>query len=624
MCGIGGIMMREGTPEPAQLDALSAALVHRGPDGAGEVQAPGVGMVHRRLAIVDLPGGDQPFYHGQDALIANGEIYNHREVRESLAQDGDPCTTQNDCEPILPLYQRDGLGFVDRLRGMYALAIFDHKRKQVVLARDRFGIKPLYLSATEAGVAFASEPAALLACGWIERQVNKAALAGFFRDQRVVGRGCLFAGIERVLPGEVIVIRGGRIVQREHRPLTPPLVREADLIALDACLRETVRAHLMADVPVGTFLSSGIDSSVLATCLSAETNGTNKTGETGDTQAHRTYCIGFADLSVADERSAAAQLAQQVGLASETLTFTEADFWQYLPRMTRAMDDLAADYACLPLLKLAAHASEHHKVILTGEGGDEMFAGYGHYRRGGLKIVRDFLRQFWGRSRKLWFLHVDISPDPKIEKKPYESLNALHGNRQKHRHCRESGNPSSGFSNTHGAYSRPRPAQGTPLQARQMADITGRLPEVLLTKLDRCLMTYSVEGRVPLVDHQVFALAMALPDRAKVRGRMGKWLLRRWLARYQPKLAMRRKKGFTVPIRSWLEARRPALVATLRDHPGLGDIVTPSAFEVFAHKPLDKHRAQDLFALLCYACWFDWHITERDPAVWLSRVAPNH
>src|SRR3954469_9699948 len=370
MCGIAGLMTRNGTaPSAAPLHAMIAALAHRGPDGPGHYRAGDVGMVQTRLAIVDLVTGDQPLYEpGGAALIANGEIYNHLELRAELSGSGHPAvafSTRSDCELPLHLYRRHGLDFTRHLRGMYAIALHDPANGQLVLARDPFGIKPLYFVETGEFFAFASEPRVLIEAGIVMPRTAPAPRNELLQMQFTTGRETIFAGIQRVLPGETVVVRQGRIVERRQQealPSGPPLAidEEEALQRLDAVLADSVRVHQRSDVPFGLFLSGGIDSTAVLVMMARLAD-----------RPVQAFTIGFDDAETADERPAARAAAHAVGAEHTEVSFGEADFWCLLPEIAAVVDDPAADYAMLPTYKLASVARQAGlKVILSGEGGD--------------------------------------------------------------------------------------------------------------------------------------------------------------------------------------------------------------------------------------------------------------
>ncbi|WP_374449160.1 asparagine synthase (glutamine-hydrolyzing) [Stella sp.] len=578
MCGIAGLMTLDGRPPPAaMLDALLAALAHRGPDGEGRHVAGGVGLVQNRLAIIDLVTGDQPILErGRDAggaaLAANGEIYNYIELRAAL--DGVRFQGGSDCEPPLHLYRRHGLDYARHLRGMYAIAIHDPDAGRLVLSRDPFGIKPLYYAETARGFAFASEPQALVAAGLVVAELDEGARAELLQLQFTTGARTVFRGIRRLLPGETVAVEAGRIVERRRLAALPEGVpvpmAEADALArLDAALEESVRLHQRSDVPYGLFLSGGIDSAAVLAMMTRLAE-----------RPVRAFTAGFGGTGAADERAAARRLAAAVGAEHVEVDFAEADFWRLLPAVAAAMDDPAADYAALPTFKLAQVAGQELKVVLSGEGGDETFAGYGRYRA----------------ARRPWWLG---GRRPR-GRGTFDGLGLL----------REG--VAAGWRDGIAAAEAAAATPGrTRLQAAQAADCADWLPNDLLTKLDRCLMANAVEGRTPFVDPVLGGLAFALPDRLKIRDGRGKYLLRRWLAGALPAAdAFAAKQGFTVPVAEWMRARGDRLGPLVAAHPAIAPIAEPST--VAALFRADGKRAGfAAWTLLFYALWFGRHMLGR-------------
>ena len=272
MCGIAGLSLAPGAspPSAATLAALARALAHRGPDGAGHAVVGRAALVHTRLAIIDVAGGDQPLYAGPAALVANGEVYNYRELRAAMP--GVHFATESDCEPPLHLWLQDGAGFTEHLRGMYAIALHDRAQKVLTLARDPFGIKPLYTAPVEGGLAFASEPQALLASGLVPRGVRPDKRDELLQMQFTTGAETIFPGISRVLPGETLRLADGHVTGRSRRPALPeggpePVSEEDALARLDRALMESVELHQRSDVPYGLFLSGGVDSAAVLAAM---------------------------------------------------------------------------------------------------------------------------------------------------------------------------------------------------------------------------------------------------------------------------------------------------------------------------------------------------------------------
>ncbi len=570
MCGIAGLALSPDAPPPsaAVLEALAAALAHRGPDGSGHATIGQVALVHTRLAIIDLVTGDQPLFAGSAALVANGEIYNDPALRAAMA--GRSFATGSDCESPLHLWLRDGPGFAEQLRGMYAIALHDRARRELVLCRDRFGIKPLYVAHVDGGLAFASEPAALVAAGLVRPAVNATARDELLQLGFTTGAGTVFQGISRVLPGETLIVRGGAIVERRQlSPIPPgpplPIDEDAALDRLDAALTESVTLHQRSDVPFGMFLSGGIDSAAIL-ALMARINADKVLA----------FTAGFDAPGAADERAQAAALARSVGARHETIEVDEAMVWRHLPRIVADIDDPTADYAIIPTWFLARRARQDVKVVLSGEGGDEIFAGYGRQRAA--------MRPIWlgGRAMrgKGSFDRVDV-----LRVRP------------------------PGWRDGFAAAELAAAAGRTRLAAAQATDIADWLPNDLLTKLDRCLMAHGVEGRVPFLDPAVVAAGFTLPDGLKVRRGLGKYLLRRWLERTLPAARpFAPKQGFTVPVGAWIAGHGTRLGQLVAAQPGVAEIAVPERVVALFQTAERRGHAIAAWTLLFYALWHRHHM----------------
>ncbi len=580
MCGIAGIVMRnDAAPDPAILDALETALLHRGPDGTGRHLSGAVGLLQTRLAIIDLATGDQPLHArgpsgGLVSLVANGEIYNYRELRREFP-DG-TFETQSDCETPLHLYLRDGVEYARRLRGMYAIALHDPQTDRLVLSRDPFGIKPLYYVETGETFAFASEAQALVRAGLAAPSVDAAKARELLQLQFTIGDNLPIAGIKRVLPGETLVIRAGRIIERHRLDALPPAQQRAPdpraaINELMAVLEDSVDMHQRADVPYGMFLSGGIDSSALIAMM-------DKLND----KPVQAFTVGFGGAGgVADERDHARAVAKAAHAEHTEIEFGEDDFWSLAPKVAAALDDPVADYAALPTYKLAATVKRAGlKVILSGEGGDEMFAGYGRYRR----------------AARPWILGGRRMRDQGI----LSGLGILRDD-----------TPAWRDGTQRAEAAAPRGASG--LQQAQAVDCADWLPNDLLTKVDRCLMAHGIEGRVPFLDPAMAGFAFPLADRLKVRGRLGKWLLRKWLATALPESEpFSRKRGFTVPVGTWLEAKGARLGPLVAGQAGIQELCRPDAVQAL-FGAAGKRSGQAQWALLFYALWHQHHILGRPP-----------
>ncbi|HEY1798548.1 MAG TPA: asparagine synthase (glutamine-hydrolyzing) [Stellaceae bacterium] len=576
MCGFAGLMTRDGEAPPSVLvRALEPPLAHRGPDGKGHYRSGDVGMMQTRLAIIDLDTGDQPLYEpGGAALIANAEIYNYIELRAELPDV--VFTTQSDCELPLHLYRRHGLDFTEKLRGMYAIALHDPGTGRLVLARDPFGIKPLYYVETLRFFAFASEPQALIAAGIAAPVLNRPVRDELLQMQFSTGRETIFAGINRVLPGETIVVRQGRIVERRRRLALPeggPVScnEEEALERLDAVLLDSVKVHQRSDVPFGMFLSGGIDSTAVLVMMARLAE-----------RPVQAFTVGFADAAGADERPMARAVARAVGAEHVEVDFTEDDFWRLLPRVARTVDDPAADYAMLPTYKLADVAHQAGlKVILSGEGGDELFAGYGRYR--------SVMRPWWIGGRM-----------PRV-RGMLDGLGLLR-------------DEITGWRDGIAAAEARAAAGGRDrLQVAQAVDCAAWLPNDLLVKLDRCLMAHATEGRTPFLDPEVAGFAFRLPDDLKIRKGLGKYLLRQWLARQMPIAEpFGRKRGFTVPATRWIARRATEVGRMVAASDGVREMCDPVAVQRVFIEAGQKRAGRAAWGLLFYALWHRCHIEGKD------------
>ena len=576
MCGIAGVMTKNGTaPVSDVLDRMQAALLHRGPDGNARHEHGDTVILQTRLAIIDLETGDQPFVlqgdRGPTALVANGEIFNYQELYSALP--GIAFATASDCEVPLHLYSRDGTGYAEALRGMYAVAIHDAPNGRLVLTRDPFGIKPLYYVETGAAFAFASEPQALIRSGLVAVEENADALHELFQLQFTCRRETVFSGIQRVLPGETLVVCAGHIVERIHRPalpLAPPEGWEDDeaLTQLGHVFKDSVNIHQRSDVPYGMFLSGGIDSSALLAMM-ANLND----------QPVQAFTVGFEGTGVRDERNHARVVAAATGAVHEEVFFDESDFWNLLPTVARAIDDPTADYAVLPTYKLAGVARDAGlKVVLSGEGGDEMFAGYGRYRRAARS------RFFGGRDMRAAGQLEGLGVLRRVDGGWRQSIEALEAD---------------------------LPGNLSGLQKAQAVDCAHWLPNDLLNKLDRCLMAHGVEGRVPFVDPVLAAFAFRLPDALKVKNRLGKKLLRSWLARTLPaSKPFTKKRGFTVPVGEWIAARGKDLGPMVAAQPGVARYCEPDTVRRL-FQATGKQEGQAQWTLLFFALWHRHYVEAR-------------
>jgi asparagine synthase (glutamine-hydrolysing) len=553
MCGIAGVLNGERLATD-----LIAALAHRGPDGIRTESLPGANLAHARLSIIDLEGGWQPLHAAGSVVVGNGEIYNYLELAEDHGL-GPLLATGSDFEPLLHLYAREGPDAFRRLRGMYAFCLVGGDGR-TWLVRDPFGIKPLYLLERDGAVIFASEPRAFLAAGLIDPVMDASAAEDLLGLSYTTGEATIFPALRRMAPGEILEVTPAGLVPHPGRPSLPARAprREGDESALvdrlDAVLEESVRVHQRSDVPYGIFLSGGVDSAAIAALMARLSD-----------RPVTAFTCGFDAEGAADERGQAERVARALNLDWREVRFDEAEFWRLLPRVALALDDPTADYAALPTYRLAEAARDSLRVVLTGEGGDELFGGYGRYRR----ALRPAL--LGGRP-------ADPRPDhPEVLAR-----------------WREAGRPPRGLS---------------PLQSAQWADVATWLPNDLLIKLDRCLMANGLEGRTPFLDPEVADFAFTLPDRFKVRGRFGKYLLRAWLARTCPAAApWARKQGFTVPVDAWIAPRAADIAPRVAQVAAVRRLRSPEAVAA-AFAPGGKGA----WPLLFLAVWSLIHLEGAEP-----------
>lgn len=572
MCGIAGIMTADGSPPPSSaIDSMLQAIAHRGPDGEGRHTQDGVALAQKRLAIIDLATGDQPLFGpGGAALVANGEIYNYVELKQDAR--GYRFGTNSDCELPLYTFARDGAHFAKPLRGMYGIALDETRDSALYLSRDSFGIKPLYFAEGGFGLAFASEPQALIRAGVAAPRVAPGKARELLQLQFTTGAQTIFDGIQRVLPGETMEIRNGRVQARIRKPALPegaPLDIDEDraILALERVLLDSVMVHQRSDVPYGMFLSGGIDSSALLACMMRLNE-----------RPVRAFTAGFPGTGARDERAHARSVAKAAGAEHIEVEVTADDFWRELPGIAGAMDDPAGDYAIVPTYMLAKAARRDVKVVLCGEGGDELFGGYGRYRA----------------AMRPWFL----GGRSMRRKGLLDGLGVLRD---------ESGAWRDGISV---AEAEAAGNGRSRLQIAQATDCADWLPHDLLLKLDRCLMAHGMEGRTPFLDPVVANYAFRLPDALKVHRGLGKYILRQWLARALPDAKpFEKKRGFTVPVAEWMAQKSAMLAPRVARSPGVAALCYPEAVTRLFERIADNKRAgMACWQLLFYALWHRIHI----------------
>jgi asparagine synthase (glutamine-hydrolysing) len=567
MCGIAGLFHPElpKPVDPSRVKAMADVLAHRGPDGSGVWTAPGIGFGHRRLSIIDLATGDQPMVSADGALAVtyNGEIYNFREVRAALEPLGHVFRTESDTEVILAAWRQWGPACLGRFNGMFAFALYDSGRDALFLARDRLGVKPLYLARLPDGaLAFASELKGLLAHPLLRREPSAPAVEDYLAYGYVPDDSCLIDGVSKLPAGHYLLVERGKGVPAPVRwwdvdfssPSRAPAAElEAELVEH---LRAAVRSRMVADVPLGAFLSGGVDSSGVVALMAEATRG-----------AVETCSIGF-DRADHDETRYAAMVAERFATSHRSRIVAAEDF-SLIDELVDSFDEPFADASALATYRVSELAREKVKVALSGDGADEAFAGYRRYRLyAAEERVRRFLptpaRGLFGAAGSL-YPKLDWAPQFLRAKTTLAALG------------RESGEA---YADAVAATSRPirtrlygaklktllqghraedryvRAMAGAPaadaLSRAQYADLKIWLPGDILTKVDRASMAVGLEAREPLLDHRLVEFAARLPARLRLRRGEGKWLLKRALSRYLPdEILRRRKMGFVTPVGAW-------------------------------------------------------------------------
>ncbi len=619
MCGICGTFDFEHgrPPDPEVLQQMNASLVHRGPDGGGLHLDGPAGLAARRLAIIDLEHGDQPMLAGTGELcvVQNGEIINHLELRSELEGRGVRFRTRCDTEVLLHLYLRDGPGFVSRLRGMFAIALWDRRRARLLLARDRFGIKPLYYQLGDGRLSFASELKALVRQPDFPREVDVEALHAFLAFNSIPAPLTIFRAARKLPPGHLLLCDAeGTRIHRFARPEPAPSHRlrregKGELAGeLRDRLENSVRAHMLADVPVGILLSGGVDSSVLA-ALAARVSPYRVS----------TFSIGFRERSF-NELDLARQVAARYGTDHHELVVAPhvADL---LPKLVGAFDEPFADSSAIPTYLVSELAAQHVKVVLSGEGGDELFGGYETYtadqlaqRVGGAAArLAPLVERLPSSDRRVSLEYrakrfVRASALPPLDRHHgwKEIFSASQRGELLAPEWRQSpGDPLDPWR------ARFAETEGAPLLARlQDVDLGIYLADDLLVKTDRMSMAHSLEARVPYLDPVVSDLALALPTSLKVRGPSKKRLLRRAAAELIPRgIIHARKRGFSIPAAAWL---RGELEPLARELLGPERTRTQGYFEPeFVTRLLDEHVARrsdhsrQLWGLMSFSLWAD-------------------
>jgi asparagine synthase (glutamine-hydrolysing) len=630
MCGIVGILKLDPreTVDEARLKRMRDVLRHRGPDGEGLWIDGPIGLGHRRLAIVDVAGGQQPMTNedGSAWITYNGEIYNHAALRPGLEAKGHRYQTRSDTETILHLYEEEGERCVEQLQGMFAFALWDTTDQRLLLARDRLGIKPLYYAQTDRELLFASEIKAILAAGPIRPELDPRVLPELLATRYVADEGTFFRGIRKLQPGHTLtwsVPEGNRTRRYWHLPVAsddnPAGLRER-AVDLEARLEGVVRSHLMSDVPLGLFLSGGLDSTGLAALMAPMVG-----------ERLRTFAVGFDDEAT-NELPYARLAAEAVGAQHHEVVVSPEDFLAALPRLVWHEDEPLAFPSSVALNFVSQLARPHVKVVLTGEGSDELFMGYNWYRvtawnerlgrlygtlapaplRAGVRRAIGRLPHPVARYARRSFLALGTGPRELF----YENF-AVFSAAQRRALLLDRG-----LTETVDPYREQLRCfdehPGSTLDRMSHADLQTYLVELLM-KQDQMSMAASIESRVPFLDHELVEHVVRTPAQFKIRGLTTKAILREALRDRVPSEILRRRKlGFPVPFGRWARERFAPLI---RD-----TILGPRALArgMFAPQPLEllvtehetgiANHADRLWLLLNLEIWQRIFLDGEDPA----------
>lgn len=622
MCGIAGVIYTDPlrSPEYSVLRQMGDAIAHRGPDGEGIFRGANAGLVHRRLSIIDLAGGHQPIGNEDESIqvVFNGEIYNYKELRSQLELQGHVFRTNSDTEVLVHLFEEYGPHLCNRLRGMFAFAIWNSRSRQLMLARDHLGQKPLYIYRDEEKLLFGSELKAILAHPGVNTDIRPTAVEDYLTFGFIPGMNSIFRNVEKLPPAHWMVVSARQISSKPQKYWS--LSFNTELAGtektwreqVDEGIRESVQAHLTADVPVGAFLSGGLDSSVIVATMASMS-----------AEPVRTFSIGFNEKEFSELPHAEA-VAKHFGcLHTEEVVTPEAV--RDLQDLVFLYDEPFADASAIPTMAVSRLAARHVKVVLSGDGGDELFGGYARYSH---DLLEHDLRQrlpLWLREsvlRRMAMIwpRADWLPRPLRLQTLFQNLSldpaAAYANTVSA--CRTSMrqrllNPDLARGNQ--GY-RPEQCIESSFAANQRDILSGMLsadtnillPDDFLTKVDRASMGSGLEVRPPFIDRPLMELAASMPSDLKIRNGSRKWILKTLFdSRLPPKLVHRRKQGFELPVDAWLRGplRDQFQHTVLSSGARIGEFINVStAQRLFSsHCRGSGRHGQLLWSLLVLGCW---------------------
>ena len=617
MCGICGTA---GFEDERLLRYMCSVMKHRGPDDAGTFLDTGVGLGHQRLSIIDLEGGHQPVHNEDESIwvVYNGEIYNHMELRNGLESKGHRFYSSSDTEVLVHLYEEYGLDLVQHIRGMFAFALWDSNTSTLLLARDRLGIKPLYYTILDGKLLFASEIKSILEYDEVKRSVNAAALHDYLTFRHTLADDTMFAGIKKLLPGHVMTYHEGDVSIRQYWdvPVGTGEVRSEDYYVknLRKLLEESVRMRLMSEVPLGVYLSGGIDSGIITGLMSKMVD-----------DPIETFSVGFGAEGEIGELSQAQVAADHFGTNHHELVIEQGAFTKHLPDIIWHNDEPVADPSALAMFLLSKMAKKHVTVVLNGAGGDEVFGGYISYKVGLAneryhKIVPGVVRR--GIVRPL----VD-AVSPHLPSKFYVGLQSATREAKEHgflfaKSVFSEENKDELYTDRlrcqikHDSFERAtdtlfkNTSQGSFLDRMMYADTKSYLVDHILLETDKLTMSSSIEARVPIIDHKVVEFAAIIPPQLKLKGMTEKYVLKKVGQDILPPSARnRRKRPFKIPINTWFKDELNEMAEQVLDD---SVIVREGYFKpdvvqdiMRRHKRSELLYNHQLYALLVFEMWHE-------------------
>ena len=616
MCGIAGILDLGDhvSKDGSGIKRMADAMVHRGPDAEGFFVSGPIHLAHRRLSIIDLSSGQQPMFNEDNSIVVvfNGEIYNHRELRKILEAKGHTFRTHSDTESILHAYEQFGDDFESHLTGMFAFALWDIKHRRLVLSRDRLGIKPLYYTVHRQQLIFASEIKAILTIEGIDRRVDLDALDAYLNLRYVPGPKTMFQEIYKLQPGHTMIVQNGTVTTHSYWELMFEETHRDERHAaeeLEALLSKVCQDHLMSEVPYGVFLSGGVDSSAVVAVLQKKLS-----------EKLKTFTVGYEHAAGINEFDFAAKVSRHTGTMHHKLMLNARDFADWIPKLIWHLDEPVGDAACIPLYFLAQFAKERATVLQSGEGADEIFAGYSIYKKMELLNhlqtgILSHLTKTLSRTFVPFAGHGKLARYLRLFGKPLEEryrgvsghfMEGLRTRLIKPGIFREDNET---FAERMFSQYYDHVPNEHNINRMLFIDTKTWLPDDLLIKADKMTMAASVELRVPFLDHRLVEFAARLPISLKIKNGETKYLLKKTMEPYLPRdVIYRTKAGFPVPVSDWFKSGLHDLASDMLLNPKstiinyLDSSVMRSLLQ--QHKSGFADYANELWGLLVLESWF--------------------